>query len=134
MITWSTTISEYCEQHSLVVSQYEKNSHYLLSISGPGACAGYLHRLIHLQYPHAVRVHDTEDQVIYNLGSVFDLIQNPPQDHPPISLPMIRSLLPKLVANQIVGIQPLLDAFDSQDFSEGSRPSNPSPLQDSNHD
>jgi len=134
MITWTTTISEYCEQHSLVVSQYEKNSHYLLSISGPGACAGYLHRLIHLQYPHAVRVHDTEDQVIYNLGSVFDLIQNPPQVDPPISFPMIRALLPKLVANQIVGIQPLLGAFDSQDFSESGEPATPSPLPDTDHE
>lgn len=104
----SAILSEYCKNRSLTLTQYEQDQEYFLSVSGTGAAAGYLQRLIYAQYPSAQCITIEEHLVVYKLGTIFDLIQNPSDSNRPINISMLRSLMPDLIANEIVGVQPMM--------------------------
>lgn len=107
------TMTEYCERHSLELSIYEKDQEHFLNVSGGSkATSSLLHQLILSRYPHAQLLSKEVNGVVYNLGTVFDLIQNAKEDSrpSPFPLPLLRSVMPNIIANELVSVQPMTAA------------------------
>jgi hypothetical protein len=63
------------------------------------------------RYPAAKLIRRSDTEMTFNVGTLFDTIKN--SDSPPdapFEWRRIRAVLPNLIANQILGVQPMLNS------------------------
>lgn len=63
-----------------------------------------LHVLIRMRYPHAICERDDRLIVVYNLGTVFDLISNAGTEPTPVNIGLLRALVPEQVTLEILNV------------------------------
>lgn len=107
--TFAMTVTEFCERHGIPLEYYEHDQEYYLranitDVTNP-TIHGYLKVIIHIQHPNSVCILDA-DWLVYRLGTVFDLIQNPGKTIV-TAAERLRASLPNLIASEIVGVQPM---------------------------
>lgn len=124
---------EYFEQYGVAHRVYQQNQEYFLSLNTTDCTSGYLHRLILLQYPTAYLVKYHASEVVYNLGTVFDLIQNPGISDTEFLFGLGSSLAPDLLANQIVSAQPTRSPESNRSQDQCMPPLNVQLAQDLDH-
>jgi hypothetical protein len=89
---------------------YSKRKWNYVKITGVNSIteSGWTRR-IKQYYPAARLIRRTDTELTYNIGTVFDLIANPT----PVldfSMNIFRSVMPTVIASQIVGVQPMITA------------------------
>lgn len=95
----------YCQIQGLEYQIFDSNQEYYVHIKGDNADSDVVRYLILQQYPDAVAVSVTPNvSVIYRVGTVFDMIKH--SDKKP-TLSFLRSVMPNLIANDIVSVQPM---------------------------
>jgi hypothetical protein len=63
------------------------------------------------RYPAAKLIRRSDTEMTFNVGTLFDTIKN--SDAPPeasVNLGLLRAVMPNLIANQILGVQPMLNS------------------------
>jgi len=116
------TLREYVESHDLQMIEYTRRQWCYIKITGdlrktpswminPDGSPNFKMWLsrARVTYPNAKLVRAESAVLVFNIGTVFDLI-NPPhnEQEPELALSILRSTMPALIAQQIVGVQPLL--------------------------
>lgn len=116
------TLKEYCQLRNIPYDIQQQDLQYYLTVQGAGAQDSVLVYLVQLEYPGAHLVEYRLNHRVYNLGTVFDLIQNSGHSVT-LTVQQLRDLIPNRIATEIVGIHPQSDPVSIWDLSRRSKSS-----------